>query len=632
MNTPKVLLVDDEPNIRWTMAEFLKREGYDTLVAEDFDSAVAIADSTDIDAAVIDIILPGKSGIELLKELRSRESYIPMIMITGEPNLSQMPELLRAGAYDFIAKPVVKEVLVKAVSRAVEKKQLIDEKRRLEQEIKNHVEKLEARVAERTRELAESEARFRAQYKGIPVPTYSWRKVGDDFVLVDYNDATETFTRGTVVNLVGRKASEVYRERPDILADFSRCSQEQRIIEREMMYRLDSTGENKHLDVSYVSVPPDLIMAHVEDITDRKRADEALRESEKRYRLLFESNPLPIWVYDRETLAFLAVNEAAVRHYGYSREEFLSMTIKDIRPLGDISLLLEMTSRVSPEVEKASSIGKHRKKDGTIISVEISWHSLRFAGRPAELVLANDVTEREGSEDALRQMQARLAHSEKISALGRVAAQVAHEVKNPLAGLLLYALHFKGKVAGKLAESEMSLIDKIIDVINHLSNTVEQILNFARPLALTPRRLDINRLITDVIPLLEPQMAANKIEEKLDLSPAAASGMFDEASIRSALTNLLLNAIQAMPAGGTLNVATNAYDKMVSITIADTGEGMTEDQVKKIFEPFYTTKSQGLGLGMPYAQRVIEQHQGTIQIESQMGAGTRIKISLPAEE
>jgi signal transduction histidine kinase len=381
---PKVLLVDDEPNIRWTMAEFLKRENYDALAASDFDGALAILMSTKVDAAVIDIILPRKSGIELLKELRSRDPSVPVIMITGEPNITHLPEIVRAGAYDFISKPVTKDVLIKSVARAVEKKQLDDERRRLEREIKEYAEQLEERVAERTAELAAA--------------------------------------------------------------------------------------------------------------------------------------------------------------------------------------------------------------------------------------------------------QAQLAHQEKIAALGRAAAQVAHEIKNPLAGLRLYSLHLKNKVAGKLSDAEMSLIDKTIDSINRLSDTADQILNFARPINLVPTRVDLNRVVASVIQLLEPQITSNKIEVKLALAPSGASAMLDEASIHSALMNLMLNAIQSMTADGVLSVTTNADGDHLRLTIADTGRGMTEEQAKNVFEPFYTTKSQGLGLGAPYARKVIEQHRGTIKVESREGEGTRLEIELPVGE
>ncbi len=142
------------------------------------------------------------------------------------------------------------------------------------------------------------------------------------------------------------------------------------------------------------------------DITERKQAEESLRDSEKRYRLMFKSNPLPMWVYDLEAYAFLDVNEAAVRHYGYSRDEFLGMTIKDMLPTEGTPVVLDTGSRVK-DGRDIAPVWRHRKKDGTIIYVEISSHTLIFAGRPAEIVLANDVTERLGAEDALRESEER---------------------------------------------------------------------------------------------------------------------------------------------------------------------------------------------------------------------------------
>ncbi|HEX8475113.1 MAG TPA: response regulator [Pyrinomonadaceae bacterium] len=379
----KVLLVDDEPSIRWTMSEFLKRAGYEVLAAADYESA-AMVTGAGLDVAVIDINLPRKSGIELLRELQSREPYIPVIMITGEPNLSQIPEIVRAGAYDFIAKPVVKDVLLKAVGRAMERKRLVDEKRRLEQQIKRHAEELEVRVAERTAELVEA----------------------------------------------------------------------------------------------------------------------------------------------------------------------------------------------------------HK----------------------------------------------RLAHQEKIAALGRMAAQVAHEVKNPLAGLRLYALHLKTKLADKTPETELRLLDKIIETIDHLSGTAEQILNFARPVTHAPARVQLNRVVESALQLLEPQIAENKIEVELRLDDADTTWLLDEAAIRSTLINLMLNAVQSMPDGGQLVVTTEKHDGHLLLVINDTGRGMDSEQVENMFEPFYTTKSKGLGLGMPFAQKVIKQHGGAIRVESRAGAGTRIEVELPAAE
>jgi PAS domain S-box-containing protein len=143
------------------------------------------------------------------------------------------------------------------------------------------------------------------------------------------------------------------------------------------------------------------LLSLVLDVTVATRIEEALRKSEAQYRLLFESNPQPMWVYDLVTLRFLAVNDAAIRHYGYSRSEFLDMTIKDIRPAEDVQLLSDYLEAGNPELDHAGE-WRHRKKDGTIINVEITSNKLQFGGRAAEFVLANDITERKKAETALR--------------------------------------------------------------------------------------------------------------------------------------------------------------------------------------------------------------------------------------
>ena len=143
------------------------------------------------------------------------------------------------------------------------------------------------------------------------------------------------------------------------------------------------------------------VLSLVLDVTVATRIEEALRKSEAQYRLLFESNPQAMWVYDLATLRFLAVNDAAVRHYGYSRAEFLDMTIMDIRPAEDVPLLEKYLSAEPPEVDHAGE-WRHKKKDGTIINVNVTASRLNFGGRAAEFVLVRDVTEQKKAETALR--------------------------------------------------------------------------------------------------------------------------------------------------------------------------------------------------------------------------------------
>lgn len=232
----------------------------------------------------------------------------------------------------------------------------------------------------------------------------------------------------------------------------------------------------------------------------------------------------------------------------------------------------------------------------------------------------------------LVEAQERLAHNEKIATLGRVAAQVAHEVRNPLSGLLLYSLHLKSKVAGELPEGELELIDKIIDTINHLTSTTQQILNFDRPVQLAPRWVDLNRVTGDVIELLKSQISATGIDVELDLCCPNLMGMLDEASISAALLNLVLNAIQAMPDGGRLTITSGSDGETIWVVVSDTGSGISPGRLRHIFEPFNTTKSRGLGLGMPYAQKMAEEHGGRISVKSQLGEGTQVRIELPRGE
>jgi signal transduction histidine kinase len=132
-----------------------------------------------------------------------------------------------------------------------------------------------------------------------------------------------------------------------------------------------------------------------------------------------------------------------------------------------------------------------------------------------------------------------------------------------------------------------------------------------------------------VVQLLSTEISTNRIETKLDLSDSPVEGTLDEASIRAAILNLVLNAIQAMPNGGRLTISTGVDGENLWLLIRDTGTGMSPDQIQKIFEPFSTTKSRGLGLGMPYAQKIIERHGGQILVHSELKRGTEVRLELP---
>lgn len=173
-------------------------------------------------------------------------------------------------------------------------------------------------------------------------------------------------------------------------------------------------GADDYLEAPY---DPIRMIAKVARLLERKQGEEALRVSEARYRLLFENNPLPMWVYDSQTLGFLDVNEAAVREYGYSRAEFLRMTIKDIRPPEEVPALLEALKRREAGLD-TSGVWRHRKRDGTVFDAEVATHTILFEGSPAVIVLSNNVTERRRAEERLKDSERQLAEAQHLARVG----------------------------------------------------------------------------------------------------------------------------------------------------------------------------------------------------------------------
>jgi PAS domain S-box-containing protein len=494
------------------MAELLRREGFEAVTASDFDSAFSAVENNEVDAALVDIVLPQQSGIAFLKALHLREPYIPVIMMTGEPSISEIPEIVRAGAYDFLSKPVVKDALINAVTKAVEKKRLTDEKRSLERQITQHAEQLELAVAERTRELAEAH----------------------DFL----NTVLDSSTEHAIIAIDTEGRVTLFNRGAELMFGYSARDAMGKILS-ELIASHFNPGERPFLSWATRS---EVEGRHQEE-TELRRADQG--------RIIASVTMTPI-------------------------------RAQTVRPLGYVGIIKDLT------------------------------------------------TERQ-NEERLRQMRERLVRNEKIAALGRMAAQVAHEVKNPLAGLRLYSLHLKSRIAGKIAVDEEALVDKIIDGIVQLSDTCERVLSFAHPIKLTPRPVDLNSIIAASLALVEPQLSAKKIKVELNLSESGILALLDEAAMRSTLINLMLNSIQAMNEGGELKVSTAAADQGLRMEIADTGCGMTEEEAKHMFEPFYTTKSRGLGLGLFFAVTIIEHHNGSVEVKSQAGKGTEITITLPLE-
>ena len=350
--------------------------------------------------------------------------------------------------------------------------------------------------------------------------------------------------------------------------------------------------------------------------------------------MLFDKCPLPMWVYDAGTLEFLAVNDAAVRHYGWTREEFLSMRITDVRPEDEVEALLKGIA--------AGDVGSptpgtwhHRLKDGTLIDVEITAGRIDFEGRDAALVLSHDVTHR-------RLLEQRLSAAEKMEAVGRLAGGVAHDFNNLLTVISGYASVLRRELG------EREELREITHAADQASALTRQLLAFSRRQVLHPRVLDLNEIVGGMEPMLH-RIIGDDVQVAVSLEPGLCVVEADRAQLERVVLNLAANARDAMPHGGRLTLETGHVElgeeavarhgeghpgPHVVLAVSDTGVGMSEEVRRRLFEPFFTTKDSatGTGLGLATVFGVVKQSGGSIYVYSEEGHGTTFKVYLPAAD
>ncbi|MDA0181487.1 response regulator [Solirubrobacter phytolaccae] len=394
-----------------------------------------------------------------------------------------------------------------------------------------------------------------------------------------------------------------------------------------------STGNRAIGTLSLLATERHYGNAELELMTEIGRRTAAAIESDRtraRTQMLFEASPTPMWVYDADTLAFLAVNDAAVEHYGYAREQFLAMSIKDIRPPEDVpKLLADVASQGGPG-SRNSATWRHRRADGSLIDVEITSGRIDFEGRRAALVVAHDVSER-------KRLERRLADAEKMEAIGRLAGGVAHDFNNLLTVISGYAEILRARDKGEE-------IEEIARAARQAAGLTRQLLAFSRRQVLHPTVLDLNEIVAGMESMLH-RIIGDDVSVATHLAADLAPVKADRAQIERVIVNLAANARDAMPDGGALTIETANIElehygeddlngPHVLLAVSDTGVGMDEEVRAHLFEPFFTTKQggEGTGLGLATVFGVVKQSGGGIYVYSERGSGTSFKIYLPAAE
>src|SRR3954470_1934759 len=346
---------------------------------------------------------------------------------------------------------------------------------------------------------------------------------------------------------------------------------------------------------------------------DNARLYRAARDGDERYGMLFGNNPQPMWVFDVDTLAFLDVNESAMRHYGYTREEFLRMSIMDLLPPEDTPGLhhgLERNGSTRGDV----ALIQHQRKDGAIVDMELISKEMELAGRRARLVLATDTTERTRTRAALHQSEEQLRQAQRMDAAGRLAGGVAHDFNN----LLTTIRGFSDLLLRDLAENDAHRrdVEQIRKAADRGALLTRQLLAFGRAPAQEARVLQLNSLIANMEGLVQRLIGAD-IRLVCELRPGLGEVKMDPAQLEQVLVNLVLNARDAMPAGGTLTIETGERQisgsnrgrsvrpgRYLVLAVSDTGSGSGDDDAVESLPPIFGSPAQAgrssLGLSIVY--------------------------------
>ncbi|MES2176575.1 MAG: cache domain-containing protein [Gemmatimonadota bacterium] len=379
--------------------------------------------------------------------------------------------------------------------------------------------------------------------------------------------------------------------------------------------------------------------------TTLQRRSNELSESERRYRILFDALPLPMWVYDVRSFRILAVNESAVERYGYSREEFLALTMLDIHPADEaerLTALVRSTSRVRVQGEP----WRQRTRHGELLDVEVTADDFNVGTERTRLVVAIDVTTRNRTEAALRASQEQLRQSQKMEAVGSLAGGIAHDFNNLLTAILGYC-----DLALEVAEPDSPMCDDVHEIRRAARRAAElthQLLAFSRRQMLKPTVFELNSAVEGTEKILRRLIPESIV---LDLSLAAESPLVraDPSQVEQVILNLAVNARDAMPRGGRLMLATGESSftrsqavaggtlppgRYATLSVMDTGTGITAEVRERLFEPFFTTKErgQGTGLGLATVYGIVQQSEGGVDVQSVPGDGATFTVYFPIAE
>jgi PAS domain S-box-containing protein len=382
---------------------------------------------------------------------------------------------------------------------------------------------------------------------------------------------------------------------------------------------------------------PRSMFGTIQDITDRKRAEQALRDSEEQWKAVFENNPTMYFMVDA-TGTIMSVNPFGAEQLGYTAEELIGRPVQNLFHEADREAVQRNTAICLEQLGRAMSWELRKiRKDGEALWVRDTARTMLIKKRPVVLIVCEDITERKRTAEALREVQMELAHANRVATMGQLTASIAHEVNQPLAAAVTNAQAALRWLDGRppnLEEVRQALA-RIVKDGNRGGEVIDRIRALIKK---APRRKDalaINEVIREVIELIRGEAVKNGISVQTQLAEGLPLIEGDRVELQQVILNLIINAVEAMSGAGEgsreLLISTGkAGSDGVSVAVRDSGSGLAPASFEHLFEAFYTTKPGGLGMGLSICRSIIEAHGGRLWATANLPQGAVFQFTVPA--
>ncbi|MGO8731773.1 MAG: PAS domain S-box protein, partial [Terriglobia bacterium] len=403
------------------------------------------------------------------------------------------------------------------------------------------------------------------------------------------------------------------------------------------------SGTVKHLQVIRHPVVNDAgdvvkVVGSVIDMTERKRAEEALREGETRFRTFVDHAADALFIYDFEEGTIVDVNRQACESLGYTRQELIGTAAVAFH-LDSERAQIESVAPRAAAGEHVIDTHWHRRKDGTLFPVEVHTSQYWYGGRRFLLKVARDISDRlraEEQRERLRQLEADLAHINRVSMMGELTASIAHEVNQPLSGVVSNGSACLRWLAGDVpnVEEAREAARRIVRDGKRAAEVIARVRALAKRTATTNEKLDLNETIREVLALVGDEAKKQGVIIQMQLADDLSPVFGDRVQLQQVVLNLAMNAIEAMSSieerPRELLITTRNLDAdQVQITVKDSGPGIDAQMIDKVFDPFYTTKPGGMGMGLSISRSILQAHGGRLWVAAKDGPGTIFHFNLP---